>query len=249
MTAHLLAPVAAAIATIVIAGRVFTPSMTRDATAEGRARSDSHPQSLARSVWSWAVRHRRDRRGAARTFGPADVATWIDDVSRSVRRGTTLRQTLVDVAPSAQSLAAATAPLRHRLERGAGVVEANDDWCSTFGESDLRSDRQLVTVATVLSISASVGGGASAPLDRLAAAMRQSAADDLERGAQSAQALISARVLTFVPIAMFVLLLVIDADVRSVVQTATGAALIASGLMLNLTGGWWMKRVITVGVR
>lgn len=249
MTSPLLAPLAAALATIIVAGRAFAPVISRAAVAEDD-RVWAYPRNTGQpAAWLAALQRRLMLHRTARTFGPADLATWIDDVSRSVRRGTTLRQTLVDVGPSTPSLAAATAPLRHRLDRGAGVVEATEAWGSTFGESDRRADRHLIAVAAVLSISSAVGGGASAPLDRLAAAMRQSAADDLERGAQSAQALISARVLTFVPIAMFALLLVIDGDVRAIVQTATGAALISCGLALNLVGGWWMKRIITAGVR
>ncbi len=245
-----LAPVAAASATLIIVGRLLVPAAGRPAPTNGAARRTDHRLGALVPVASWSTMHRRWAAfRTPRPFGPADLATWIDDVSRSVRRGTTLRQTLVDVAPTAPALTIATEPLRHRLQRGAGVVEASERWAALFAESDHRHDRQLVAVAAVLSIATSVGGGAAAPLDRLAAAMRQSAADDLERGAQSAQALISARVLTFVPIVMCALLLVIDPDVRDEVRSTTGAALLFSGLLLNLVGGWWMRRVITSGVQ
>lgn len=79
--------------------------------------------------------------------------------------------------------------------------------------------------------------------------MRQAAADDLERDSQSAQALISARVLTLVPVTMLVLLVIIDAEVRHVASSMTGLAVISCGLALNALGASWMKRIITAGAR
>lgn len=241
-------PLAAAVVTVLIVGRSRFQQPDRAADDVDHASIDGRFASRLVTRWfSSALGWWTDRRRARTRFAPGDLASWIDEVSRSVRRGATLRQTIIDTEPAHPSLAAATTPLRHRLARGSGVAEASDSWQQVIGDSGRRSDRHLIAVASVLSISSSVGGGASAPLDRLAAAMRQAAADDLERGSQSAQALISARVLTLVPVTMLALLVTIDAEVRHVASSATGLAVISCGLTLNALGAWWMKQIITAG--
>jgi tight adherence protein B len=81
------------------------------------------------------------------------------------------------------------------------------------------------------------------PLERFAATMRQHVSDDLERAAQSAQAKMSARVLTAVPVVMLAVLVATDADVRNVLAEARGGGVVAAGLMLNAAGAWWMRRI------
>jgi tight adherence protein B len=81
-------------------------------------------------------------------------------------------------------------------------------------------------------------------LHGFAVTMRQHVSDDLERGAQSAQATLSARVLTFVPVAVLALLLATDADVRTVIAGPTGATVISVGLALDAAGALWMRRII-----
>lgn len=101
----------------------------------------------------------------------------------------------------------------------------------------------LATMSAVLAATASLGGATAAPLDRFAVTMRQRASDDLERSAQSAQAKMSAKVLTSVPVAVLILLLLTDADVRSVLTSAAGGAVVAIGLGLNAAGAVWMRRI------
>jgi Flp pilus assembly protein TadB len=246
----LLAPVASAGLIVVMASWWHSRQPARELCTPGQAPPAEHAgwrQRLARrstTVGAWWQRRRVERQ----RIGPSDVAAWVDDLTRSVRRGITLRQTIIDTRPDHDALAASTEPLRHRVQRGADVAAASSEWGSEL-TADHRVERHLRSTASVLSISSSVGGGAAAPLDRLAAALRQTAADESERGAQSAQALISARVLTCVPVAMLTLLLALDDDVRSVVRSPAGAAVVACGLVLNVLGGWWMRRIITSGGR
>lgn len=196
------------------------------------------------------------RRTRPACVDPSAVATWVDELARDLRRGSTLRAALVDVGPTDPALLAATETFRRRLSRGALVADAARAWHAEV-ESDSRpfgpgrkgrgrADRHLATVATVLATAAEVGGGVGEPLDRLAAAMRQAAADDLDRSTQSAQARLSAHVLTFVPFAVLGLLLVVDDDVRAVATTSTGAGVVAAGVTLNLLGGVWMRRIVGV---
>ena len=77
--------------------------------------------------------------------------------------------------------------------------------------------------------------------------MRQRVSDELDRDAQSAQAKLSARVLTLVPLAVLALLLGTDADVRQVLTEPAGAATVGIGLALNAVGSWWMRRIVGAG--
>ncbi len=188
-------------------------------------------------------------RRTPRLVQPAALAAWSDDLSRALRHGSTLRAALVDTLPSDAVVAHRSAPLRHWLDRGASVNEACDEWADDLAGVSVRSkthnDRTelLVAMAAVLGATARLGGPAAAPLDRFAVTMRQRASDDLERAAHSAQAMMSARVLTSVPIAVLGLLVATDADVRSVIASTTGAVVVTLGLALNAVGAVWMRRI------
>jgi len=53
-------------------------------------------------------------------------------------------------------------------------------------------------------------------------------------------------VLTIVPLAMLALLLLVDADVRTTLQTPIGASCVLFGLALNVVGWKWMRHIIGV---
>jgi Flp pilus assembly protein TadB len=180
----------------------------------------------------------------AKQIEPSAIAHWADDLARHLRSGATLHDSLTSVIPSDAALTTATSDLRHSLDRGATVAAASESWHARLGEEVGGRVELLLTVASVLSVSATLGGPAAAPFDRLAVAMRQHASDGLERAAQSAQANISARVLTLLPISVLALLITTDADVRSLITTPLGATVISLGLTLNLIGAFWMRHIV-----
>ncbi|MFK7917936.1 MAG: type II secretion system F family protein [Ilumatobacter sp.] len=176
---------------------------------------------------------------------PLALANWCDDLARSLRHGATLRASLIEVQPQDPAIRDHTGALRHWLDRGASVPEACDEWFDDVAASSANRTELLAALASVLAATALLGGNSAAPLDRFAATMRQRASDDLERGSQSAQAALSAKVLTLVPLAILALLLATDAEVRDVVTGTAGAATVALGLMLNLLGAAWMRRIVS----
>ncbi len=193
------------------------------------------------------LRHRDDR------VRPGALAEWADDLARMLRHGSSLHQALTSAVANDAVIAARTDGLRHRLERGTTVAAACDEWAGeliTAREPRRRRSRPthgthlLVTLAGVIGAAAALGGAAAAPLDRFAVTMRQRASAEREREAQSAQATMSARVLTAVPLVVLALLLATDPDVRSVISSVTGGAAVALGLALNALGGVWMRRLI-----
>ena len=145
---------------------------------------------------------------------------------------------------SAKSLRERSRPVRHRLERGAGVADACDAWADEINLGNVDGGSLLAAFAAMVGAAAHLGGSVSTPLERFAAVMRQRVSDELERAAQSAQAKMSARVLTTVPLAVLLLLVLTDADVRRVVAEPAGATVVAVGLALNACGGWWMRHIV-----
>lgn len=218
---------------------------------------------LASAVLSHGRRHRparsvrrndvSPRRAASAAFGrkatvdPAAIARWADDLARSLRHGSTLRNALATVLPDDPTIAELSDPVRHHLARGADVCGACETWADVT--SRLRTERAglLATFATLLAATSKLGGASAAPIDRFAASMRQRVADDLERDANSAQARLSARVLTAVPLAVLTLLLSTDSDVRAVAAGRVGMVVIATGVLLNAVGAWWMSRIARPG--
>jgi Flp pilus assembly protein TadB len=175
---------------------------------------------------------------------PAAVAAWVDDLSRSLRHGATLHESLTTIVPRDRIVARATDELRHRLARGASVGGASDGWDASLETDPTPRVELLRTTASVISVCATLGGPGAAPLDRLAVALRQQFSDDLERAAQSAQARISAFVLTIIPVAVLALLITTDAHVRAALVEPAGAAAVSVGLVFNVVGAFWMHHIV-----
>jgi tight adherence protein B len=169
------------------------------------------------------------------TLDPAELAVWCDSLSRALRAGSTLHQCLRTVAPPTAA-ARQLEPALLALERGASVSSA-------LAALDVSSPH-LDLAVVVLRACAEHGGAAAEPIDRAAAALRQRAALDGERRTHSAQARMSATVMTLLPGAMLALLLATSASVRSAVAQPGGLAAVALGTALNAAGWWWMRRTI-----
>jgi tight adherence protein B len=232
--------VATAVLVATIATAVLDPSRIRRV----RHGIDAEPDTARRRRRQRAVSFRRRRS----TVGAAVVGAWADEIARSLRHGSTLRAALATVVPDDEVLLEHTSPLRHRLDRGASVVDAADGWAGDINRLEVGGAELLAAFAAVVGASAQLGGSTSTPLERFAVTMRQRVSDDLERGAQSAQAKMSARVLTIVPLAVLALLLATDADVRRVLAEPRGALVLTVGLTLNAVGGWWMRRIVETPV-
>ena len=93
------------------------------------------------------------------------------------------------------------------------------DACEPAGSAGTHLRLALVVIATA----ARLGGSPAAAIDRTAGTLRQRAVDADERNVHAAQARLSAHVLTAVPLAMLLLLLVTDDDVRVTATSTLGA--------------------------
>lgn len=234
----------AALLTVLIAARArpAAPKRLPAAPGAGAGRVTEHHREHHRERHHEHHRQRQ-RRPRSTTGSPerdaASVAAWVDQLARAVRSGAALAGAIRDADPPAHHTATVDAIVL-ALERGAPLREAVD--------VDTGS-RDLALALTVLRACATHGGPPAEPLDRAAAALRARAADAAERRTHSAQARLSAVVMTVLPVAMLVLLITASGSVRSAVGTSLGLTTLAVGAALNVAGWRWMRRLIDGGPR
>ena len=188
----------------------------------------------------------RPRRRSGRPPRPptdVEVASWCEHAARALRSGQSLTAAMTTATGDAPAMASCVSSVLDAVRRGRPLSDALTDLATDGGQSGAHVPPTAMA-ATVLRTCADLGGPAAGPLDRVAAMLRVRAAVADEQAAQSAQARLSARVLTVVPVALLGLLLVTDHRVRAAVTTAAGGAAIAAGLGLNLVGWWWMRRIV-----
>jgi tight adherence protein B len=224
--APVLAMVCVAVA-VVIAAVALRPHPRRSASvAPGAATRPAQP------LDAWRLRPSGPRNPDARA-----VAAWCDDIARSVRSGSTLRDALATL-PADPATERATAPLRLAIDRGASLADA-------IARAD-EGGAHLRLALGVIATASRIGGPAAASIDRTAMLLRQRASDLDERTTQAAQARLSSHVMTSVPLLMLAVLVATDDDVRSVVTSPIGTLCVGAGLTLNAAGWWWMRRIVGV---
>ncbi len=127
-------------------------------------------------------------------------------------------------------------PITLAVDRGRALTDA----------LDVRSPSPHLALAlSVLRACTANGGPPAEPLDRAAATLRARAVAAAERQTQSAQARLSAVVMTVLPVAMLVLLLLTSSATRAAAGSPLGVLAVTIGGALNLIGWRWMRRIIT----
>lgn len=130
------------------------------------------------------------------------------------------------------------------IERGQRLVEG-----LALLVPEPRRNPHLALVMTVLLAVARHGGSAAEPVDRAAATLRGRAADEADRAAQSAQARMSAVVMTLLPIGMLGVMVVTSPSVRDILSTPLGAGIVVAGAGFNGVGWVWMRHIVNGGDR
>ena len=196
------------------------------------------PRLVARPASDRLPAHRRlaVRPGRVRPADDAQVAAWCEQVASALRGGDSLTHALLatDAAWSGPPILPSIA---HAVRRGRGLADALHE---------VPADPSTATglAAGVLRACAELGGPAASAVERAATTLHGRSTERAERHAASAQARLSARVLTFVPFAVLALLAGSDPSVRVTLASAPGMACLALGAALNLLGWWWMRRLI-----
>jgi tight adherence protein B len=188
----------------------------------------------ARRHLSRLARRRRTVRASA---ADAVVAVWCEQAARSVRGGASLSRAMTDATDAEPRAAPCFAPALAALSRGRGLPAAID-------EIDGGPGGPVALVKPVLRACAELGGPAASALERTALALHGRHAERAERDAAAAQARLSARVLTMLPVGTLALMVVAEHGTRAALGSPTGLALVAAGLAGDAVGWWWMRHII-----
>ena len=169
----------------------------------------------------------------------AQLADYLDALAREIRVGTSLSAAFVAITPFHPD-AAVLLPARGLVVDGTPLGEAL---------LSVRDHDGTAIVVPALACVAAVGGPAAATLDVAASVLRERAAIAADARAHGAQARLSARILTIVPLTFAAWTVAFDrSSRRASLESPLGAMILGLGLALNLVGWWWMRR-ITNGIR
>ncbi len=177
-------------------------------------------------------------RRARRPPGDDDVAEWCEQVAQGVRAGSSLGHAVVHAGATAPVGGATFAPVVRAIGRGRSLADALSD----LDARDPTSSTGLVV--PVLVACAELGGPAAMPLERVAATLHARSAERAERLANSAQARLSARVLTTVPIGTLLFLTLAEPAVRASLTSSLGVVCLVLGGLLNVAGWYWMRHLV-----
>jgi tight adherence protein B len=169
--------------------------------------------------------------------GDVDVAAWCERVATGVRAGSSLTRAVIDAdadtAPGLRPFPGAGLALVRGRSLADALEPAPDDPAGA-----------VALLTPVMIAAAELGGPAAGALDRVADTLLARAAEREERQTDSAQARLSARVLTTLPFAVLAILLLTEPSIRATLATPTGITCLAIGCTLNGLGWWWMRHVI-----
>jgi tight adherence protein B len=172
------------------------------------------------------------QRSRSRHAAP-DYASMLDAIARQVRTGSSLTSAALDEIEGSTPLGNVVDQVRS----GGSLTEI----LTTVNASQ----PDLALAVQALSATAHLGGPIAATLDEAAAVLRERSAARAERRAHGAQARLSARVLTIVPLAFAVWSATASERTRDVyVSTAAGGVCASCGLALNMIGWRWMNKII-----
>lgn len=180
----------------------------------------------------------RGRRHHRESPTVADCIAVVDHLVRDLRSGSSPTTALGDALAAHPTV---LVDLRQRLEQGgtAGLIAAGLVGAGPPHE-------RLVLQA--LRVGRRAGGSGAGVLERTADTLREQQAWAHERRAHTAQARLSARVLTALPIVFACWSITADDGVRRAYASSLLPALSAVvGGMLNLLGWWWMRRLVRGG--
>ncbi len=179
---------------------------------------------------------RRRRRRRTRRPGDVEVARWCERVAAALRSGRSL-SVAVDEADAATPVDQRPFPgVAHATRRGRPLADAVRSTPDGPGSP-------VGLLAPVLVATAELGGPATS-IDRVASTLLGRAAERDERRTASAQARLSARVLTILPLAVLAVLAATEPAIRSALLTPAGLICVTAGLAANGLGAWWMHRLI-----
>jgi Flp pilus assembly protein TadB len=194
--------------------------------------SDPHPPAADRSGAAGRVT-------ASSRASPSvdDCINTVEQVARELRSGSSAGAAL---AAALSAHPTVLVDVRRHLDQGATVRLVADRVRASTAHERL--------VLQAVRVGQRAGGSGAGVFERAAEVLREHQAWAHERRSLTAQARLSARVLTALPIVFACWSIAADDSVRQAYLTSPLPALSATaGAALNLVGWWWMRRLVRVG--
>ena len=197
----------------------------------------------------WSRRWLRVRLGATSvtttppttpTRTPPAIADFLDAIARDVRSGFSLASSFVQCSDQQLDDNHWSQPVAQQCLRGVVLADALVECALPTWTPEIRFASRTLAVA-------SAGGAGVAPaLEHSASVLREQQGLMLDRDVQAAQAQLSTKVLTWLPIAVFAWIAITDPIARSfLLSTPAGMCCVATGITLNVSGRKWMSRVVS----
>ena len=173
------------------------------------------------------------------TTTPPDITDFLDAIARDVRSGFSLASSFVQCSDQQSDDNHWSQPVAQQCLRGVVLADALVECALPTWTPEIRFASRTLAVA-------SAGGAGVAPaLEHSASVLREQQALILDRDVQAAQAQLSTKVLTWLPIAVFAWIAITDPIARMfLLSTPLGMCCVATGITLNVSGRKWMSHVV-----
>jgi len=176
---------------------------------------------------------------SATTTPPLAITDFLDAIARDVRSGFSLASSFVQCSDQQSDETHWSQPVAQQCLRGVVLADALVECALPTWTPEIRFASRTLAVA-------SAGGVGVAPaLEHSASVLREQQALMLDRDVQAAQAQLSTKVLTWLPIAVFAWIAITDPIARLfLLSTPLGMCCVATGITLNVSGRKWMSNVV-----
>jgi tight adherence protein B len=167
------------------------------------------------------------------------VTDFLDAIARDVRSGFSLASSFVQCSDQQSDDNHWSQPVAQQCLRGVVLADALVECALPTWTPEIRFASRTLAVA-------SAGGAGVAPaLEHSASVLREQQGLMLDRDVQAAQAHLSTKVLTWLPIAVFAWIAITDPIARGfLLGTPVGMCCVATGITLNVSGRKWMSHVV-----
>ena len=171
---------------------------------------------------------------------PLAITDFLDAIARDVRSGFSLASSFVQCSDQQSDDNHWSQPVAQQCLRGVVLADALVECALPTWTPEIRFASRTLAVA-------SAGGAGVAPaLEHSASVLREQQGLMLDRDVQAAQAQLSTKVLTWLPIAVFAWITITDPIARMfLLSTPVGMCCVATGITLNVSGRKWMSRVVS----
>lgn len=165
------------------------------------------------------------------------LSSLLEELARDLRSGESLRTAVLSRCSNSE-FDELLAPVGAELETGVSLADAVAAWAGPACDSTRRM------VAAALSLGTTAGGPQAMALDSVSSTIREREAVAREASALGAQARASAVVLAVAPFCFGVLASAAEPETARFLFAETGGAwCLATGLLLQIGGWLWMRRI------